>query len=172
MENFTNETLDINQLPRYETVQFTALHPSYWRIVLLQLLMVLLVASIAIIILIFNNSQAMLQAIPMFSSIAGIGLLTVGLARISFKKRAFAFREHDVLYRSGVIATNTIVIPYNRIQHVALHEGVFSRMFGLAKIEIFTAGGNSGDIEIPGIEKIQAENIKQLLMGKIQKELS
>lgn len=172
MENFTNETLDINQLPRYETVQFTALHPSYWRIVLLQLLMVILVASIAVIILIFNNSQAMLQAIPLFGSIAGIGLLAMGLARISFKKKAFAFREHDVLYRSGVIATNTIVIPYNRIQHVALHEGVFSRMFGLAKIEIFTAGGNSGDIEIPGIEKIQAENIKQLLMGKIQKELS
>jgi len=41
----------------------------------------------------------------------------------------------------------------------------------LAKIEIFTAGGDSSDIEIPGIEKQQAENIKQLLMGKIQKEL-
>ncbi|MFN8275408.1 MAG: PH domain-containing protein [Flavobacteriaceae bacterium] len=168
MENFTNETLDINQLPRYETVQFTALHPSYWRIVLLQLLIVLclILAVIAYVALMQT------ELIPYMGFLTGTWVLGVFLARISFKKKAFAFREHDVLYRSGVIATNTIVIPYNRIQHVALHEGVFSRMFGLAKIEIFTAGGNSGDIEIPGIEKIQAENIKQLLMGKIQKELS
>jgi hypothetical protein len=172
MENFTNETLDISSLPRYEKVEFTALDSSYWKIVLLQIFIVLALASMAITILIFNNAEAMLQATPMFCSIVGIGILAIGLARISFNKKAFAFREHDVLYRSGVIATSTIVIPYNRIQHVALHEGVFSRMFGLAKIEIFTAGGHSGDIEIPGIKKHQAEDIKQLLMGKIQKELS
>ena len=91
--------------------------------------------------------------------------------RISFKKKGFAFREHDVLFRSGTIATNTIIIPYNRIQHVALHEGLLSRYFGLAKIEIFTAGGSSSDLEVPGIAIEQAEKIKQLLMGKIQKQL-
>ncbi|RZK06168.1 MAG: PH domain-containing protein, partial [Flavobacterium sp.] len=98
-------------------------------------------------------------------------VLTLVFSRIGFKKRGFAFREHDVLFQSGVIATKIIVIPYNRVQHVALHEGVVSRYFGLAKVEIFTAGGSSSDIEIPGIEKGQAENIKQLLMGKIQKQL-
>ena len=92
-------------------------------------------------------------------------------SRLAFVKNGFAFRQHDVLFRRGVIATNTIVIPYNRIQHVSLHEGIVSRFFGLAKIEIFTAGGSSSDIEIPGILKEEAENIKQLLMGKIQKEL-
>ena len=93
------------------------------------------------------------------------------LSRISFKKKGFAFRTHDVLFRHGIIATNTIIIPYNRVQHVALHEGFISRYFGLAKIEVFTAGGSASDIEIPGIKKEQAENIKQLLMGKIQKQL-
>jgi membrane protein YdbS with pleckstrin-like domain len=90
---------------------------------------------------------------------------------LSFKKKAFAFRNHDVIYRSGIIATNTMIIPYNRVQHVALHEGFISRIFGLAKVEIFTAGGNNSDLEIPGIAKEEAENIKQLLMGKIQKQL-
>ena len=90
---------------------------------------------------------------------------------MGFKKKGFAFRAHDVLFRSGIIATNTIVIPYNRIQHVALHESFISRIFGLAKVEIFTAGASSSDLEIAGIENEEAENIKQLLMGKIQKEL-
>ena len=106
-------------------------------------------------------------------SIVYVVLLFIVLffSRIGFKKKGFAFRNHDVLFRHGIIATNTLVIPYNRVQHVALHEGLFSRFFGLAKIEIFTAGGSSSDIEIPGIAKEQAENIKQLLMGKIQKQL-
>ena len=98
-------------------------------------------------------------------------LIILLFSRISFKKKGFAFRTHDVLFRHGIIATNTLIIPYNRIQHVALHEGLLSRYFGLSKIEIFTAGGSSSDIQIPGITKEQAENIKQLLMGKIQKQL-
>ena len=97
--------------------------------------------------------------------------LIIGFSILGFRKKEFAFREHDVLFRHGVIALNTTIIPYNRIQHVALHEGMISRYFGLAKIQIFTAGGSSSDLEIPGIEKEQAENIKQLVMGKIQKQL-
>jgi hypothetical protein len=41
----------------------------------------------------------------------------------------------------------------------------------LAKNRDFTAGGSSSDIQIPGIKIVQAENIKQLLMGKIKKQL-
>ena len=173
MENFTNETLDTSQLPKFEEVAFTALHPKYLLVVLIGLL-----RTIAMLVLIptvvsmfkpeFFSGRIWLILgiiIPIFS------ILLVVFSSIGFKKKGFAFREHDVLYRYGIIATNTIVIPYNRVQHVALHEGLVSRYFGLAKIEIFTAGGSSSDIEIPGIEKEQAENIKQLLMGKIQKTL-
>ena len=173
MENFTNETLDTSQLPKFEEVAFTALHPKYLLVVLIGLL-----RTIAMLVLIptvvsmfkpeFFSGRIWLILgiiIPIFS------ILLVVFSSIGFKKKGFAFREHDVLYRYGIIATNTIVIPYNRVQHVALHEGLVSRYFGLAKIEIFTAGGSSSDIEIPGIEKEQAENIKQFLMGKIQKQL-
>ena len=173
MENFTNETLDTSQLPKFEEVAFTALHPKYLLVVLIGLL-----RTIAMLVLI-PTVVSMFK--PEFFSgriwlILGIiitifSILLVVFSSIGFKKKGFAFREHDVLYRYGIIATNTIVIPYNRVQHVALHEGLVSRYFGLAKIEIFTAGGSSSDIEIPGIEKEQAENIKQLLMGKIQKQL-
>lgn len=93
------------------------------------------------------------------------------LLRLGYKKKGYAFRNHDVIYRHGIIATTTIVIPYNRVQHVAIHEGFISRLFGLAQMEIYTAGGNSSDIAIPGIAREEADNIKFLLMGKIQKAL-
>jgi hypothetical protein len=76
-----------------------------------------------------------------------------------------------VVFRNGVVSLETMIIPYNRVQHVALQEGFISRYLGLATVQVFTAGGNSSDLEIPGILKAEAEDIKQLLMGKIQKEL-
>jgi membrane protein YdbS with pleckstrin-like domain len=147
------------------------LHPNYWKVILISLSVFFLITGIGLVLTLYFNDELAVFITEL--SIAYVVLLFIVLffCRLGFKKKGFAFRNHDVLFRHGIIATNTLVIPYNRVQHVALHEGVLSRFFGLAKIEIFTAGGSSSDIEIPGIAKEQAENIKQLLMGKIQKQL-
>lgn len=173
MENFTNETIDTNQLPRYEEVPFTPLHPKYKSVVLLNLSIFTSVTLVGAVIYASFNHDIVTPTIWTFISIGLLVLLGLVyfFALLGLKKKGFAFRNHDVLYRSGIIAISTMVIPYNRIQHVALHEGLISRYFGLAKVEIFTAGGSASDIKIPGIAKAQAEDIKQLLMGKIQKQL-
>jgi len=171
MKDFTNEIIDITQLPKFEEIEFSSLHPNYWKVKLLNIAVFFTILGIATGIL-FNLNDEFFPFIGEFSILYIILLvIVVFFSRISFKKKGFAFRNHDVLFRHGIIATKTLVIPYNRVQHVALHEGLFSRIFGLAKVEIYTAGGSSSDIHIPGIAKEQAENIKQLLMGKIQKQL-
>ena len=172
MDNFTNETINTKQLPRYQEVELTSLHSNYWKVLLINNLFIYSIIA-TVMIFLWMNIEDSQDYNPFW--IFGIFLLVVNVSfllyRISFKKKAYAFRNHDVIYRSGLIATNTMVIPYNRVQHVALHEGFLSRYFGLARVEIFTAGGSASDIEIPGIAKEEAENIKQLLMGKIQKQL-
>lgn len=173
MENFSNEIIDTSKLPKFEEVLFSKLDSKYLNVIIVKialLMVVLVVVSIVFSIVKPELFTPRIGLILGFSILMFLGLLIV-FSIIGFKKKGFAFREHDVLFRHGIIATTTIVIPYNRVQHVALHEAVVSRYFGLVKIEIFTAGGSSSDIEIPGIEKGQAENIKQLLMGKIQKQL-
>lgn len=171
MEEFTNETLDIKQLPRFEEVIFSKIHSKYWKVLLINLSIVATLLFSLACAGIFNDEKVASVAVTVFLGLSVVLLLILGLLRLSFVKKGFAFRQHDVLFRYGIIATKTIIIPYNRIQHVSLHEGLLSRYFGLATIEIFTAGGSSSDIEIPGILKDEAEKIKQLLMVKIQKEL-
>ena len=173
MENFTNETIDTNYLPRYEEVPFTPLHAKYKSVVLLNVSIFTCVTLVGAVIYASFNHDVVTPTIWTFISIGLLVLLGLVyfFALLGLKKKGFAFRNHDVLYRSGIIVTSTMVIPYNRIQHVALHEGLISRYFGLAKVEIFTAGGSASDIKIPGIATAQAEDIKQLLMGKIQKQL-
>ncbi len=171
MDDFYNNTLDISTLPKFEEVSFNKLHPSYWTVCLLR---ILIGSAIIVAVVVFSLSSVG-ELFPFKTEIiigtALIILLTFLFSYIGFRKKGYAFRTHDVLFQHGVIATNTIIIPYNRVQHVALHEGALSRIFNLAEIQIFTAGGKDSDIMIPGIKKSDAENIKQLLMGKIHKEL-
>jgi membrane protein YdbS with pleckstrin-like domain len=171
MESFTNTTIDITKLPRFETVEFQKLQSDYWKVILINKVIRYLILAAGIGAAPYFIEEIKIMIPYMWSAFVVLLALTFLFSRIAFLKKGFAFREHDVLFRDGIIATNTIIIPYNRVQHVALHEGILSRYFGLAKVEIFTAGGSSSDIEIPGIEKEQAEKIKQLLMGKIQQQL-
>ncbi len=173
MDSFTNELIDTTVLPQFEKVVFTKLHSKYVVVVLINQFVVALVFVLAPLLLSYTQPKLLTPRIWLILGFLISFFILCGFtfSLIGFKKKGFAFREHDVLYQSGAIATNTIVIPYNRVQHVAMHEGLLSRWLGLAKIEIFTAGGSSSDLKIAGIPKIQAENIKQLLMGKIQKQL-
>jgi membrane protein YdbS with pleckstrin-like domain len=70
-----------------------------------------------------------------FQRLISFFFLVLLLSRISFNKKGFAFRTHDVLFKHGILATNIIVIPYNRVQHVALHEGFISGIL-IGKIEV------------------------------------
>ena len=169
-KDFTNEVIDTVSLPRFEEAVLTPLQPAYKKIMLINVAIVYIIIGIAagaVIYFIEESRDYWPIALLVFVLVIALSIL---LVTISFKNRGFAFRNHDVIYKSGVLATSTIVIPYNRVQHVALHEGILSRKYGLAAVEVFTAGGDTSDVKIAGIEKDEAERIKQLLVGKILKQ--
>ena len=111
----------------------------------------------------FSNSTWILILVGILVFLAGLIVFT----KLSFNKKGYAFREHDTIYKSGLISETTTIIPFNRVQHVALHQGFISRKLGLASIELFTAGGSSSDLEIPGLLLADAQIIKNLVSQKI-----
>ena len=166
-KTFTNDIIDTAALPRFEDVLLTPLHPNYWKVILFNLVMAYLIvgASAGFVIYMVDEPLPYLPYIAVAYIIFVI--IHIIIARISFKNKGFAFRTHDVIYRSGAISLTTTIIPYNRVQHAALYEGWLARKYMLAAVEIYTAGGVGSDVKIPGLEKEHAETIKQLLMGKI-----
>lgn len=171
MEQFTNHTLDLRSLPRYEDVEMTRPDSKYIYVVVWNLSIVFLVVLALLIIGYQTIEDVEGIVVPVMAGYIGMVLISSTLSVIAFRRKAFAFREHDLMFRSGVIASNTMIIPYNRVQHVSLHEGFIARRLGLARLEVFTAGGSSGDINIPGLRLQQAKDIRELLAGKIQKPL-
>lgn len=167
MLQFTNETIDLDQLPKYQEVKLNAPHVHYWRVMLINLFIWFLITGGGLaILLIFNEEIREYLGVICAVFIAFWLLLTI-LYRASFKKRGYALREKDIIYKSGIIAETTTIVPLNRIQHVALDEGLFSRMYGLATLELFTAGGQTGHMHIAGIEIERAKIMKEALVKRL-----
>ncbi len=167
MQEFTNETFDLNNLPRYQEIELSAPHPTYWRIIVINILIFLAFVGIGLASLILFVEDFTLSPYVVIGLYLTFSIFLFIIYRASFKKRGFALREKDIVYKSGIIAETTTIVPLNRIQHVALDEGLFSRMFKLGKLQIFTAGGQTGHLHIAGIEIEKAKRIKEMLLRKL-----
>lgn len=167
MEDFTNSTVSFDTLPKFESVPFQSLNKNYLNVVYLSNAIFSVFLAVGLTLMIIFNDFVRDNVVLWVAALVGVIALLFWLSNIIFRKKGYALREKDILFRKGILSTTTTVIPFNRIQHVALHEGVFSRMYQLSELQIFTAGGSSSDLHIPGLPKEEAERIKSFLLNNI-----
>ena len=167
MEKFTNEEIDLNLLPKYQEINLNAPDPAYWKVILINLSILFTVGAVGITMLIIFVEPVKAYSLYVVGGFLLIFALIFFLHSASFKRRGYALREKDIIYKSGIVAETTSIIPLNRIQHVALDEGMFSRIYKLATLQIHTAGGATGHMHIAGIPVDQAKSIKEALLKKI-----
>jgi membrane protein YdbS with pleckstrin-like domain len=164
---FTNEVIDLDRLPKYEEISLNKPHPNYWKIICINLLIFFGLLGIGIGTLILLVDEVRPNAVWMIPAYFALAVIFFLLYYLSFKKRGYAVRTHDVIYKSGIIAESTTIVPLNRIQHIELNEGIFSRMYKLGSLQLFTAGGQTGHIHISGIAIDEAKSIRDLLLKKL-----
>lgn len=169
MDKFSNDTIDLNNLPKYEEVQFSPLQKKYFNVLVFNLVLVLTVSLLTYVCWEWFTNKSLFENSIILIPIVLFLLFCIAffLLKLGFKKRGFAIRNHDIIYKSGIISENTIIVPYNRVQHVAIHRGFISRKLNLATIQLYTAGENSADIKIPGLLDEEAIKIKELVSNKI-----
>lgn len=85
--------------------------------------------------------------------------------------RRFRITDREIMSRSGIIAKQERVVPFERIQSVDLDEAPLERIFQIVKVRIETAaGGQSGtDIEIPALKRDDASVLRQQLLTARQR---
>jgi membrane protein YdbS with pleckstrin-like domain len=169
MEEFTNKEISISDLPQFESVQLKPIQSALYKVILINIGIVFTLLGIGLGVLSYFNNDFFPNRVWLLIGACYVIALAISIlfSNLSFKCRGFAFREHDAIYKSGVISQTTTIVPYKRIQHVALHQGLFSRYFGLASLELFTAGGSSTDLEINGLTLEEAQRYKIWIIQKI-----
>ncbi len=105
---------------------------------------------------------------PLVLGLAGIWFVLIAV--LDARRRGWAVREHDLIYRSGVIWRKTVILPFARIQHVETASGPIERLFGLRRVKCFTAGGISADLSILGLDVDSARRVRQYLLEQIRED--
>ena len=77
----------------------------------------------------------------------------------------YALREQDLSLQSGLVFRSLSCQPILRVQHVELKRGPIDRKVGLAKLQVFSAGGALHTFEIPGLPIEDAESIRQFIIS-------
>jgi membrane protein YdbS with pleckstrin-like domain len=161
---FRNAQVDISLLPSAFDLQWMPLQRAYRRLLLLSTAF-----GCAVFIAIISLSLPLLN-LPGWIPLTAMGVVlavtaiqVLGIVK-GFPYKGYALRQHDMLYRTGWLYKKQIAIPLIRVQHVDIRQGLFERVFGLYRINIYTAGGDSSDLTIPGLLEIEAQRLKEYIL--------
>jgi membrane protein YdbS with pleckstrin-like domain len=167
--NFSNTSVPSIDLPQLEQLNFETLSPRYAQsnryidiFTTAFLMSILFIVQLQSLIPISAEVNDIL--IYIIWAIASVGLLSTVYTIISDKRKFYSLREQDLNYTSGVIFCKTVSQPMLRIQHVELKRGPIDRKIGLAKLQVFSAGGSMHTFEIPGLPLDTAESIRQFIL--------
>jgi membrane protein YdbS with pleckstrin-like domain len=163
---FQNPEISLAELPGTDNVDWQVLDPSYKIVRRLQNLIAIVVIAIPLVLLTALTDIPLLPAAVFWAVwllVAGALLIWPG---ISVPKRAYVLRNNDILFRKGVVWQSMTAIPFNRIQHVETSNTPFDRKYELATLQLFTAGGSSGDLKIDGLSEDVAEQLRAFILEK------
>lgn len=166
---FTNEKICIDTLPKFEEVEMNALHPDYKKIMRFNIIVSTLIFLSIVSFFAINIYEEIWQLLIFYLPVILLQLIQFLLLNKKFNRRKYAIREKDVIYQYGIINNTSIVIPYNKIQHVSINESWLARRYSLAKITLFTTGDS---LSIPGLTREVALSVQTLILKKIKENES
>lgn len=169
---FQNIQVDIDEIPSQSALRYHLMEKSY----LTYGILFSFIFWVAIILIVFIGKGFVDFPIPKVIEYALWPLLvflllgTIVYSYFSFYKEGYALRQKDIIYKQGLFWRSIATVPFSRIQHCEVKEGPVQRLFGLASLNIYTAGGSSSDIHIPGLSPGKANELKQFVLAKIKSE--
>jgi membrane protein YdbS with pleckstrin-like domain len=166
---FLNLQIDRNDIPKATALQMEPMAPAYLREVLTQHLIgwgIVLPLSFVPYLLVVNPEtlKSGLLLLPLAVLLPAALIVPLAIKRVRVK--SMAMREHDIAYCSGLFWRKTVMLAFNRIQHIEVSSGPLQRRFGLASLKFFTAGGSSVDLKIDGLKRGRAEQLREYILQR------
>ncbi|PLS01399.1 PH domain-containing protein [Neobacillus cucumis] len=119
----------------------------------------LIIPLIALIVSAGRDSKTSLQVSLILSLIAILFTFLTGI--LSWYRYTYRFEEDELRIEYGIFLRKKRYIPFERIQSMNITEGLMQRLFGLAKVEIETAGGgDEAEAVLSAISKEEAGRIQ------------
>ncbi|MFQ3787076.1 PH domain-containing protein [Halomonas sp. A29] len=165
---FSNASLDPQRLP---LLKEAALEPVSRRLApcqaALRTLHWLFLTLLAFFLLRLHEELAAWQP-WLTAGVATLGAVSVLMGWCDARRRAYGLRQHDLIYRRGLLVRRIQVLPLARLQHVETLSNPVERVFGLVRLACFTAGGRGADMVLEGLTAERAVAIRQHLLAQLE----
>ncbi|MBT8190554.1 MAG: PH domain-containing protein [Bacteroidia bacterium] len=169
---FSNTQMSLNDLPKIGDIEFVPLEKDYLLVIILSKMVSQIITAIFLIV--FLTLMPFDLTITILKLVGVTFVLYLLWSYISafygFRHKQFALREKDIIYKTGWIWRSMTVAPFNRVQHVRIDQGPIERQFNLSRLKIFTAGGSSSDLTIPGLNPGMAESLKEYIVEQTKQD--
>lgn len=171
---FSNTNINIENLPTISNADFKPLNNKYHSVIMIRSGVLTIVALVLMVLAYYFVDIPEINPYKLYISALVIIIFIIQLAvsYFGFYKKKYLIREMDILYKTGLFWQEETSIAYVRIQHSEVVQGPIDRMFGLAKLTLYTAGGSSSDLSIPGLSHGNATKLKDFIAKRIQNNKS
>lgn len=171
MTTFSNTVILPENLPEINAKDFIKLDRKYLTIIIIRIIFFFLLfsAGLAVILIYSEGIPVRIVGFAGGSVIFFVILLSFIFAILGFPRKGYLVREQDVSFQKGLITYKLTTVPFNRIQHVEVNQGVISKIIGLSSVKIYTAGGSYSDLSIPGLPEDKAQQLKSFLSEQISR---
>lgn len=170
-QELANRGLHLSDLPDYRQVDFEPVAARFRRYTLISTLAYSVLPAISTLVAwLMPFALFDFQQLSIFTGILAVVFFLVGVFRwIDAGYRGWALRQHDIIAIAGVLWRGITALPIARIQHVETTHGPLERAHGLARLKLYTAGGLTADLEIVGLERETADQMREHLVEQIRK---
>jgi len=167
--DFSNKILLNEQIPTIEDIGSQPLSEKYAPMNRLSKLVVTLLIVVVLATVYWQSLITLPEKIRFILpyiiwAVALLGLLQALYSSYADLKKTYTLRELDLNYCSGLIFRKTLSQPITRIQHIELKRGPIERQFGLATLQVFSAGGATHTFEIPGLPVEVAQKLRHFIL--------
>lgn len=154
---FENLGIEKNQIPTMAEVSFNPLEKDYlWMRITVWSILLFIVLGFLVITGFKTETAIWKVSAPWLAFLILIVIVEVR----GFKIKGYAIRQKDISYKSGLIFFSMTSVPFNRIQHVEVSQGPIGRLFDLATVKVYTAGGSTSDLRVGGLLKGEAHRLR------------
>ena len=166
---FSNQQIMQSELPQLTQLKLEPISAKY-RIINLSIASLVTLVLIAIASFLrfnpfFELPEDLVYAYPFIVAVIGaLGGVWFVYHVFADTKIKYAVREQDISKQAGLIFRGFSCQPVLRVQHVDVKRGPIDRWAGLAKLQVFSAGGEMHTFEIPGLPLENAEKIRQFIL--------
>lgn len=168
--DFTNFQIEIERLPQIERITYIPVEEKYKKWMYIQFAIAWLVPTILVAVAAVWVPEYRWIMIGGAVFLLFCCIVQLALVGKIYRYKGYALREKDIMQKRGVIFHKHSTVPFTRIQHISVEQGIIARTLDLATLQIFTATGDENDLKIIGLSNTRAHEIKQFILEILKKD--